>query len=870
LSVGGKVAAAGEESRLVLLSRVDSAVLCSVGPTGKIAVHDELSIVDGGALSAIALNAKGDRLAIGSANGFVATWEIPVDITSRSVQLREIQGEDDDVEEDQGPTLRAERVPAHHCAASTHVRAYSNLPVSCLTFEPRGDLIAAGTPDGRIRVFDVQGGHCTHNFSLGAAGGGAGITSIVFRSSIELFAATEEGDIRKFELVTGREQELRNHAGAVSRLLLVDDGQLLVSCGRDSVLTVWRTEDGSVHRTIVTDESITAAVASGKKLRDVCTAGERGGLRFWDVARGLEKSRKAEPKDIVDLAATGSSLLIIDLEGSITIVDGETAQNIGVTIGNLDEVYDVQALDKDTLVVAYNSTTVQLLCPNESDVWDHAGSLKGHSGTILAIDVSDGYIATASKDKTARVFKLDENTGSPNLHCSAEGHTDAVGAVALARSRKSMKPEFFVTGASDRTIKLWSLKTDGNQSKALWTVFAHEKDINSIAVSPDNRLVASGSQDRTLKLWSRTDGKPLATCTGHRRGIWSLAFSPTDRVVASASGDRTVRIWNTNTGSCLRTLEGHGAAVLKVLFISGGTQVATAGADGMVRVWSASDGSQRTCIDAHGDRIWALTTVGDGDKLVSGAADGTLRVWADVTERVRQEKLKVVEEHALKDQEVENALRGGDWCSAVRGAVELDQPRRLETILAKMLNADGPGKLAAVVRELCQDDASSLKLMQFCRDWNAIGGSASMAAVTHAIMRHAFESISLEHAAEIFRPAAERSVLDALAAHSRRHFDRVKAMSAEISFLDYLLHRMKSLEPVGDGRRENGGSDDVEDKEPNSSSPSFTTPTQGATGAYESIESLRRRHKQHSRERKRKRTSAAENIVGDVSRSMSG
>lgn len=59
---------------------------------------------------------------------------------------------------------------------------------------------------------------------------------------------------------------------------------------------------------------------------------------------------------------------------------------------------------------------------------------------------------------------------------------------------------------SDRTLKVWSL--DGvseddageiSNLKAKAVVAAHDKDINSLAVSPDDSLVCSGSQVSKLK-----------------------------------------------------------------------------------------------------------------------------------------------------------------------------------------------------------------------------------------------------------------------------------------------------------------------------------------------------------------------------------
>lgn len=144
-----------------------------------------------------------------------------------------------------------------------------------------------------------------------------------------------------------------------------------------------------------------------------------------------------------------------------------------------------------------------------------------------------------------------------------------------------------------------------------------------------------------------------------------------------------------------------------------------------------------------------------------------------------------------------DAVRQGSWTLAVRGAIELSQPRRLETIIGSILRAEnGTEELDRVIRKLCEENESAKKLIEFCRDWNAARGSTSMASVTHTILRTAFEAISLPRAVKLFSSAADRAILEALAAHSQRHYDRAKEMATASFFLDFTLHRMRSLAPA--------------------------------------------------------------------------
>src|SRR5947209_3549939 len=68
--------------------------------------------------------------------------------------------------------------------------------------------------------------------------------------------------------------------------------------------------------------------------------------------------------------------------------------------------------------------------------------------------------------------------------------------------------------------------------------------VESVAWSPDSKLIASGAYDRTVKVWdATTEGKPLFTYTGHILAVSSVAWSPDGKRIASASYDDTVQVW---------------------------------------------------------------------------------------------------------------------------------------------------------------------------------------------------------------------------------------------------------------------------------------------------------------------------------------
>lgn len=95
-----------------------------------------------------------------------------------------------------------------------------------------------------------------------------------------------------------------------------------------------------------------------------------------------------------------------------------------------------------------------------------------------------------------------------------KGHTDPVSSVAFGKKSKS--PTFFASASQDRTLKAWNIDgsflsvpqihtyislATGTSVSVTGTTRAHDKDINTVDVSPNDKLIATGSQDKTIKVY---------------------------------------------------------------------------------------------------------------------------------------------------------------------------------------------------------------------------------------------------------------------------------------------------------------------------------------------------------------------------------
>jgi WD40 repeat protein len=153
------------------------------------------------------------------------------------------------------------------------------------------------------------------------------------------------------------------------------------------------------------------------------------------------------------------------------------------------------------------------------------------------------------------------------------------------------------------------------------------RDLVSVAVSPDGRLVAAASWVNVVHLWDRVTGKQVGTFTGHRSEVQQVVFSPDGGCLASAGSDGTVRIWQIPTGNEIRTLEASTEPVRSVAFSPDGRYLIAGGWDKLVRLWDTSDWRQRYALVGHTAPIMKMTFSPDGRRIASVSHDRTVRLW---------------------------------------------------------------------------------------------------------------------------------------------------------------------------------------------------------------------------------------------------
>ncbi|KAM7386801.1 hypothetical protein PAMA_009431 [Pampus argenteus] len=719
-------------------------------------------------------------------------------------------------------------------------RAIHTVPVASMTFDSTSTLLATGGCDGTVKLWDVVKQYCTHNLK-----GSSGVVHLVeFHpdiSRLQLFTSSLDCSIRLWDLRSSQcVCVLQSHYSAVTSLSFNTDGDTMISSGRDKICTVWDLKTQKAKRTVPVYEAVEGVVMLpqkqdfsqiGVKSNDLhfITAGSKGVLRVWEASTARcvytqtlrpisedEEENDDDPRSLVYLLhmPTSSRLATVTAEHNILLyqLPGLTTQQ--QFVGYNDEVLDVKFLGKDDshIVVATNSCQLKVfeLLTNSCQI------LYGHTDTVLSLDVfKKGFLfASCAKDRSVRVWKIDSESGQ--VHCVAHGssHTNAVGSITCSR----MTASFIVSGSQDCTVKVWDLPADLSttgadihQITACATEKAHDKDVNSVAVSPNDKLLASGSQDRTAKLWSLTGNGTvglLGVFRGHRRGIWAVCFSPVDQVLATTSADGTTKLWGLQDFSCLKTFEGHDASVLKVIFVSRGTQLLTSGSDGLVKLWTIKTNECVKTLDAHQDKVWGLHASRKDDKMVTGSADSDISVWVDVTEVELAEEQAKQEDQILKQQELSNLLHEKKYLKALGLAISLDQPRTVLTVIKAIRQVeDGHKLLEKTLLKLRLDQKESV--LRFCAVWNT---NARNCLDAQAVLQVLLTHLPPE---ELLQYQGARTHLEGLIPYTERHMQRIGHLLQKSMFLNYMWQKMRVAgAPPGMGQDEEMDTTPLEQTQP--------------------------------------------------------
>ena len=157
--------------------------------------------------------------------------------------------------------------------------------------------------------------------------------------------------------------------------------------------------------------------------------------------------------------------------------------------------------------------------------------------------------------------------------------------------------------------------------------------LTDIAFSPDgNQLTVACSIG--IWLYNVRTGTEKAFLRGHTELVNSVAYSPDGKILASGSNDWTIRIWDVDKRKHIKTLEGHTGKVNSVAYSQDGETIVSGSDDG-IRVWNVENWSDKIFYRNENTGIVNMMYSPDGKTLTSLSKNGKIESW-DLTSGEKQ------------------------------------------------------------------------------------------------------------------------------------------------------------------------------------------------------------------------------------------
>ncbi len=188
-------------------------------------------------------------------------------------------------------------------------------------------------------------------------------------------------------------------------------------------------------------------------------------------------------------------------------------------------------------------------------------------------------------------------------------------------------------GRSSGGLKIWDIK----QSREISNLIGHRGPVESVAFSPNGRMLASGGLEGTGILWDVGTGKLTTTLSEKLGQSPAIALSPDGETLALGS-------FNQEKGSTVadevtfielktmktRTKSDAGNNINALAFSHDGKTLAVGtgwATEGEVILLNTADGTRTASLRGHQDSVMDVAFTFDDTTLASGSTDKTVMLW---------------------------------------------------------------------------------------------------------------------------------------------------------------------------------------------------------------------------------------------------
>lgn len=576
----------------------------------------------------IAFSPDGKTLACGYADKMIRLWDISdiyaidTPLLLAAVSLKTLSGHDD--------------------------------AIFAVAFSPDGALLASGSGDGTIRLWQVHDGMLLHTLTDHRSG----ILALAFNPILQeddgngrywhLLSAGRNGIIYLWQIPQAGKgtpasfRKFEGHTADVFSLAFHPAGDHFVSSSGDRTVRLWSLATERVERIFDDANDTILTVACGGEI--IVAAGNEHVIYVWHLQSGqLLFSLTGQNGAIGTLALTNNDHILASgsFDQSVRLWDLHRGLSIRTYYSSRNGIH-AAALHPDAHIFATggNDGTISLWNLH-SQVMPVKGALVHAPAialepTLLTSKVRENIHAVAFHPMEpylvsvgeAGIFHFWEFTDEPGCTEKIVGEIGSLISLAI-----SPDGAWLAAGGTNGQIVLCSF----HRRAVTHLLSTTTPLVEALLFSPDNRFLYGASENGEVLIWElaqlpQDTQMAVSIAKHHHRlqtktnGVTALAIDPLGQCLAVGGANTGVELWQLPQYECIHHFPTI-SSTFSIAFSPDGSQLAMAGGGNLIAIWDLSAAKQIAQLEGHHGTIRQLCFTQMDDRLFSCGDDEFIFLW---------------------------------------------------------------------------------------------------------------------------------------------------------------------------------------------------------------------------------------------------